>query len=91
MHACVCVCVCLVSQVFEDKSGAVVVSFDRAAAVVEGDLSAYMQNMAKNHWLVCAHTHTYTHTHTCWQPYLDLTCCMQLACIPRGSRVWCFA
>jgi hypothetical protein len=39
-------------QVFEDKSGALVMCFDRSQAVLEGDLSAYMQRLAKNHWLV---------------------------------------
>ncbi|GFH20638.1 predicted protein, partial [Haematococcus lacustris] len=39
-------------QVFEDRSGALVLSFDRTCAVVEGDLSAYMQNLAKNSALV---------------------------------------
>ncbi|KAL6759204.1 hypothetical protein V8C86DRAFT_1351378 [Haematococcus lacustris] len=39
-------------QVFEDRSGALVLSFDRTCAVVEGDLSSYMQNLAKNSALV---------------------------------------
>ena len=34
-------------QVFEDHVGAIVVSFDKTQAVAEGDLSAYMNNMAK--------------------------------------------
>eukprot|EP00955_Chlamydomonas_euryale_P083098 363798-Chlamydomonas_euryale.AAC.3 len=34
-------------QVFEDASGAVVLCFDRAAAVATGDLSSYMQNFVR--------------------------------------------
>lgn len=45
-------CTNLFMQVFEDRSGAIVLSFDRARAVLEGDLPAYMQNMVKNHLLV---------------------------------------
>ncbi len=48
-------------QVFEDKSGAIVVSFDRGSAVLEGDLSSYMQHMAKNHWLVSAGSNSFPH------------------------------
>jgi hypothetical protein len=39
-------------QVFEDRTGALVMCFDRSQAVLEGDLSAYMQQLAKSHWLV---------------------------------------
>lgn len=37
---------------FEDVSGGIVVSFDAVRGVAEGDLSAYMQNLARNHALV---------------------------------------
>ena len=39
-------------QVFEDVSGGIVVSFDAVRAVAEGDLSAYMQNLARNNGVV---------------------------------------
>lgn len=34
-------------QIFEDRSGALVVALDRARAVAEGDLSAYMQHLVR--------------------------------------------
>lgn len=43
-------------QVFEDRSGAVVVSFDRRRALAEGDLPTYMQNLVKSHWLVAEYS-----------------------------------
>eukprot|EP00877_Chromochloris_zofingiensis_P007766 jgi/Chrzof1/3242/Cz12g17030.t1 len=39
-------------QVFEDHAGALVISFDRTAAVKEGDITAYMNQMAKQGDLV---------------------------------------
>jgi len=39
-------------QVFEDRSGAVVLSFDKVRATSEGDLPAYMANMVKHGALV---------------------------------------
>ncbi len=39
-------------QVFEDVSGGIVVSFDATRAITEGDLSAYMQNFARNNSVV---------------------------------------
>lgn len=40
-------------QVFEDQSeGSIVITFDKGRAVIEGDLSAYMNHMAKNSLLV---------------------------------------
>jgi hypothetical protein len=34
-------------KIFEDKTGSVVVAFDRSLAVAEGDLSSYMNQCAK--------------------------------------------
>jgi hypothetical protein len=34
-------------QVFEDRNGSIVMSFDRARAITEGDLSSYMNTLAK--------------------------------------------
>jgi len=39
-------------QVFEDRSGAMVVAFDQLKAVAEGDLPAYMQQLVLHHCLV---------------------------------------
>eukprot|EP00983_Pelagomonas_calceolata_P098819 1158392-Pelagomonas_calceolata.AAC.3 len=39
-------------DVFEDVSGGIVVSFDATRAIVEGDLSAYMQHLARNNNVV---------------------------------------
>ncbi|PNH10444.1 hypothetical protein TSOC_002837 [Tetrabaena socialis] len=41
-------------QIFEDGNGSVVASFDKGRAVAEGDLSAYMNTLAKRHPLVAA-------------------------------------
>ncbi|KAG2436100.1 hypothetical protein HYH02_011611 [Chlamydomonas schloesseri] len=41
-------------QIFEDANGSVVVSFDKARAVSEGDLTSYMNTLAKRHHLVAA-------------------------------------
>lgn len=35
-------------QTFEDRSGSIVISFDKAEALVQGDLAMYMNNFAKN-------------------------------------------
>ncbi|KXZ54593.1 hypothetical protein GPECTOR_4g658 [Gonium pectorale] len=42
-------------QVFEDRNGAVVFSFDRNRAVAEGDISSYMNTLAKRHHLVASY------------------------------------
>ncbi|KAG2426311.1 hypothetical protein HXX76_013068 [Chlamydomonas incerta] len=41
-------------QIFEDSNGSVVVSFDKSRAVSEGDLTSYMNTLAKRHHLVAA-------------------------------------